>query len=177
MGKATLSDPAKIITGFIFNDTEIFNKAAHSLSKKLGPVDLESGLFLFEHTQYYNDEMGSGLKRRFISFKRLRGLEEIYRLKSFTNKLEMGLSLSRRRRINIDPGYLTPSKLVLFTTKDYGHRIYIKDGVYAEVTLYFKNKSYQPQEWTYPDYRTEDYIGFFNKVREEYLKDLKRAKQ
>ncbi|MBL7069729.1 MAG: DUF4416 family protein [Candidatus Omnitrophica bacterium] len=164
----------KIIAGLIFKDRETLKKTLRVLSRKLGPIDMESEIFPFNLTRYYNDEMGEDLKRKFISFRKLRDSKDIYKLKLFTNKVEKRLSISGRRRINIDPGYLTLAKLVLFTTKDYSHRIYIEDGIYAEVTLSFKNGSYKPWEWTYPDYKTTDYITFFNRVRSLYINGLKK---
>lgn len=173
MGKAILPAQAKIIAGFIFSDYRTFNKAVSHLSKKLGPVDTESDSFQFNHTDYYCAEMGQGLIRRFVAFKRLRGLDNIYMLKLITNNLEMRLSPSVNRSINIDPGYLTASSVILLTTKNYTHRIYLKNGIFAETTLFFKNGSYQPWEWTFPDFKTEEYIKFFNTTRASYLNDLK----
>ena len=76
------------------------------------------------------------------------------------------------RRINLDPGYVSGAKLVLSTTKNYDHRIYLKDGIYAEVTLHYRNGTFLPWEWTYPDYRTEEYIKIFNHIRRLYLDQL-----
>jgi len=175
MGKIMSSCPVKIITGLIFKDQKIFEKATAFLSKNLGPIDLESAPFLFKFTNYYNDEMGTGLKRKFLSFKKLEKSEDIYKVKIFTNKLEEKFSVSGKRKVNIDPGYLTLSKLVLLTTKDYSHRIHLRNGIHAEITLCFKDKAYQPLEWTYPDYKTEGYREFFNHVRGIYIKDLEEV--
>lgn len=174
MGKIPLLSPVKIITGLISNDVKILDKISYMLFKELGPIDLESHTLPFNTTRYYNDEMGDRLKRKFLSFQKLKDLENIYKLKIFTNKLEDRFSVSGKRRINIDPGYLTLGKLVLLTTKNYTHRLYLKNGVHAEVTLFFKDKSYQPWEWTYPDYKTKEYIDFFNRVRQIYIEGLKR---
>ena len=173
MGKITPSGHVKIIAGFIFSDERVFDKSRILLSKRLGPIDKASDLFSFNHTSYYKNEMGPGLQRRFLSFRILRDPKDIHRLKLFTNKLEKRFSAMGKRRINIDPGYITADKLVLLTTKNYTHRIYLKNGIYAEVTLFYKEKTFKPWEWTYPDYKTDDYIDFFNHVREKYLKDLK----
>lgn len=175
MGERRRSGPVKIITGLIFNDLQVFDKASSLLLKKLGPVDLESEPLSFDHTSYYNDEMGAGLKRRFLSFRRLKNPKDLHRLKIFTDRLEKKFSASGRRAINIDPGYLSLSKLVLFSTKDYAHRIYLANGIYSEVTLFFKESSFQSWGWTYPDYKTKEYIDFFNHTRQILLNDLKRV--
>jgi len=171
---AAVRGGVKIVAGFIFNDSEALKKSLRLLSKILGPVDTQSDLFDFDITRYYNKEMGEGLKRKFVSFRKVRGLKDIYKLKLFTNKLERRLSVSGRRKVNIDPGYLTLGKLILFTTKDYSHRIHLGGGIYAEATLYFKNGSYRPWEWTYPDYKTGPYIAFFNRVRRLYIGELRK---
>ncbi len=163
----------KIITGLIFNDPGILKAALEALSEKCGDVDSESEIFPFDFTDYYNAEMGEGLKRKFVSFKRPLGIEDIHSLKFFTNGLEKRLSSNGRRRINIDPGYLTCGKLVLLTTKDYVHRIHLKEKIYAEVTLFFEDGTYRPWKWTYPDYRTAGYIEYFNRVRDIYAQDIK----
>jgi len=166
MGKIAGRGCIKIFAGLISGDDAIFEKAGFLLTKKLGPVEMESGTFPFNHTSYYTGEMGGGLKRKFLSFRRERGIDGAHRLKIFTNRLEERFSYSGKRRINIDPGYLTLSKVVLLTTKDYTHRTYLKDGIYAEATLFYEGGSYRPREWTYPDYKTREYIEFFNAARE-----------
>ena len=77
------------------------------------------------------------------------------------------------RIINIDPGYLDLSKLILASTKDYKHRIYLTKGIYAEVTLFYQDKTFCPWEWTYPDYKTGEYIEIFNRIRQIYAEQIK----
>jgi hypothetical protein len=73
------------------------------------------------------------------------------------------------RPLNLDPGYLTEAKLVLATTKDRDHRIYLSRGIYAENTLFFHRGAWEPRPWTYPDYRRADYHEFFTRCR-NYLR-------
>ncbi|MFQ5836184.1 MAG: DUF4416 family protein, partial [bacterium] len=123
--------------------------------------------------------MGSNLKRKFISFQALIDPAEIREIKLFTNQFEQDFLHpgTHDRRINLDPGYLNLSKLVLASTKDYQHRIYLGRGIYAEVTLrYKKEKGFKPWEWTYPDYRTREYLEIFNHLREIYQGQLKTKK-
>lgn len=162
----------KLIIGFIFKDETVLEKAEKAVTKKTGPVDKESCIFDFDGTDYYKKEFGDNLKKKFVSIKRLFSCEDIYKLKIETNMIEKALSRSGKRLVNIDPGYVTESKLVLFTTKDYWHRVYLRRGIYAEVTLKFQNGTFKPIDTTYPDYRREDYIKFFNDVRAVYREDL-----
>jgi hypothetical protein len=165
--------PAKLIIGMISADLKIFAEAQKFLKRKFGDVDIESKFFPFDKTDYYDKELGKNLQRKFLSFKNFVRPEQILEIKIFTNKLEKKFSKDSKRKINLDPGYITDSKLVLATTKDYSHRIYLGKGIYAEATLYFKDGSFRYFDWTYPDYRSPEYISFFNEVRRIYLEQVK----
>jgi len=177
MGRIKIPGPAKLIIGFIFKEEAILNKAKILLEKRFGRIDFESQDLPFCHTDYYKDEFGIDLKRKFVSFTKLIFPQDLTKIKIATNKIEKRLSKVPRRLINIDPGYLDLAKLVLASTKDYKHRIYINCGIYAEVTLFYEKGSFRPWEWTYPDYITSGYIEIFNRLREIYSMQLKRVKK
>ncbi|MFH1190440.1 MAG: DUF4416 family protein [Candidatus Omnitrophota bacterium] len=168
MGIPVGSHRVKLIVGLLSNDIAAMEKAGSALKSIFGQTDFESGILDFTHSDYYRDEMGSGLKRKFLSFRKLLDLKDIYKVKLRTNRLEIKFLSLGRRRVNIDPGYLDHAKLVLFSTKDYVHRIYLNKGIYAEVTLYYKDKSFNAWPWTYPDYKSGGYIEIFNSIRELY---------
>jgi len=172
MGKAKVPFPAKLIIGFIFNDEAILRRAEIILKRHFGKTDFETPDISFIHTDYYKNEMGNGLKKKFISFEKLIPAEKLYKIKLLTDKIEKKLSFNKKRLINIDPGYLNHSKVVLASTKDYAHRIYLNKGIYAEITLSYRNKTFTPCEWTYPDYRTPDYINIFNQIRKIYAQQV-----
>lgn len=183
MGEAKEHKLVKLVVGMFTNRLELFQEVFKVLEKKFGPVDYESPLLPFNKTDYYKEEFGKDLKRKFYSFKRLIKAEDLPKIKIFTNNLEKkftphlykgaGFSEKGNRLINLDPGYLTPAKLVLATTKDYQHRIYYGKGIYGEVTLRYKRGSFIPWEWTYPDYRTKEYIEIVNHIRKIYMEQLK----
>jgi len=169
MGIPTKHEPVKLIIGLIARE-DLFDKIEKILSRKFGTVDFKSEILDFKFTDYYEQEMGTDLKRRFLSFKRNIVPRDLSWIKLYTNRIEKKFSKSNGlRKVNIDPGYLTLSKLVLATTKDYQHRLYLDKGIYAEVTLRFKAKSFTIWEWTYPDYRTPAYINIFNHIRNNLL--------
>jgi hypothetical protein len=173
-----LREPAKVklIFGLISNDKKIFLETEKILSKKFGFLDYSSKILPFNYTTYYNQELGKDLRRKFISCRELIKPNLFARIKIFTNKIEKKLSFAGKRRINIDPGYLSAGKLVLVSTKDYTHRIYLEKGIFAEVTLFYKNRSFHPWQWTYQDYKTKDYIEIFNYLYKIYLKQLRNEK-
>jgi len=167
MGSLHIPEKVKPIVGLIAGDAEIFSKAKRPLERIFrSRVDYESDIIDFTHTDYYRDQMGPNLKRRFLSFEKMVTPEGLHALKLKTNDLEKRFSGPVRRAINIDPGYLSLSKLILFSTKDYTHRTYLGKGIYAEVTLFYKNKTFNPWPWTYPDYKSKSYIDIFNRIRE-----------
>ena len=169
MGAIRKSEKVKLIVGMISSDSALFDKVKIILEKKLrNQVDLESHVLNFTHTDYYYKEMGLELKRKFLSFKRVVSLNKIERIKILTNLVEGKFSRKGNRAINIDPGYIDLSKLVLLSTKDYTHRIHIGSGIFAEITLYYKDKKFNPWPWTYPDYKTDEYLSLFNSIREIY---------
>jgi hypothetical protein len=173
MGKPGKPPPVKLVIGCIFQDKIIYQKARTLLAKKFGAIDFESAALDFVHTDYYEKEFGTGLFKQFISFKKLILPERLAPIKLYTNGLESRLSLHGRRGINLDPGYLSLAKYCLATTKDYRHRIYLGRGIFAEMTLYYQGKSFAAWEWTYPDYRTPEYIRILNQIRDIYAAQIK----
>ncbi len=160
----------KLIAGMLFSEDDVFLEAERALSERFGDVDYRSPLMPFEWTDHYTEEMGPGLKRRFISFKGLIYPDELADAKAAAMEAEKRFSSPPGgRRINIDPGYVEGAKLVLATTKNYDHRICLRNGIYAEVTLHYRGRSFIPWEWTYPDYRSREYIDIFNHIRKIYL--------
>jgi hypothetical protein len=129
--------------------------------------------FDFTETDYYAATMGSGLKKQFFAFERLVDPGSLADIKCQTNLWEAEYAALGRhvepRPLNLDPGYITPAKLVLASTKDHAHRLYLRDGIYAEVTLAYRAKRWQPLEWTYPDFRRDDFQQFFTACREHLL--------
>jgi hypothetical protein len=173
MGEAKKPEPVKLILGFIFQKEDVLNEASVLLKKRFGKIDFQSQILAFTHTDYYAPEFGKDLKRKFLSFKDLILPEDLPEIKIAANRIEQKLSRRQSRLINIDPGYVNLAKLVLASTKDYKHRIYLGKGIYAEVTLFYQAKTFRPWEWTYPDYKTDEYIGIFNQIRGIYAGQIK----
>lgn len=163
----------KLIVGMFAAQERLFETARIELSESYGPVDHLSPVWPFDFTDYYAEEFGENLLRQFLSFVELMDAAQLPEAKLHTNDLEQRFAADNGRQINLDPGYIDLSKMVLATTKNHQHRIYLGKGIYGEVTLRFTRKSFQPWEWTYPDYRTDHYISFFNDVRQTYLGQLK----
>jgi len=174
MGEIKKTSPVQLFCGLIFAPRTPLEDIKSKLKNSFGAIDYESDVISFNFTDYYTPEMGDRLNRVFYAFENLIQPDEIAAIKIKTNEMEK-LYLhedAKGRRANIDPGYITLAKMVLATTKDYNHRIYLRDGVFAETTLNFRKPTFEPYPWTYPDYKTPEYIVFFNKLRELYKKKL-----
>ncbi|MDD5669512.1 MAG: DUF4416 family protein [Candidatus Omnitrophica bacterium] len=172
MGEISKPQQVKLVCGLIFQDETLLNKTVRILEKKFGSVDFKSTILPFNYTDYYEKEFGTGLKRAFVSFTKLIPPDHLASIKVYTNYLELKSGKTGQRRINIDPGYLDLAKLVLATTKDFSHRVYLSKGIYAEITLSYKDKSFRIHPWTYPDYRTPEYLEIFHTIRNLFSKQL-----
>ena len=180
MGTVREPESVKYFTGVLFPGPEYGATICSQIENNISEIEYKSDIFEFRVTDYYSDEIGPRIYKQFLVFKGLHRPEYIVDIKLKTNELEKELALILNcgypRPVNLDPGYVTLSKMVLATTKDYSHRIYIGRGIYAEVTLYFRDGTFTPWPWTYPDYRSEDYILFFNTLRHKYKKELRMHK-
>ncbi len=174
MGKIKKHPPVQLFMAVTFNPQAINESLIlERIESRFGSSDLKSETYDFDRfTDYYEKEMGQGLKKFFVAFYDLRAPEALPQIKVQTNNLEMEISKGEHRIVNIDPGYLTLSKVVLATTKDYSHRLYLGKGIFGDLHLIFVNKTFNKQPWTYPDYQQPSTIDFFLKLREVYRKKL-----
>ena len=181
MGKIFLAKPAKLIISMITSDKCLFDLYKEELIKKFGEVDIESNAQPFDFTDYYEEEFGKNLMQKLFSFSSLIGMDELAEIKIITNSIENNFKNENiknnlthpKRKINLDPGYITLDKYILASTKNGPSRIYINQGIYAEITLRFINKSFVTCEYTYPNYKTNEYIIFLNSVRQKYKVQLR----
>ena len=173
MSNPVEADDVKLISSIFSSQANLIDQVILELEGLFGPPDWISPAFFFDRTKYYEKEMGWPLHRRFISFKNLVRPEDIVDIKWKTNALEKRCSQREKRKINIDPGYVSLERLVLATGKNYTHRIYLSKGIYADLTLIFHKESFSPLQWTYKDYASPEIIGLFNEVRERYKRQLR----
>jgi len=182
VGKLFLPKPAKLIISMFTSDKRQFNLYKEELIKKFGEVDIESNTQPFDFTDYYENEFGKKLIQELFSFSTLIRQDELAEIKRITNDLESNFGKenikknmpANKRKINLDPGYITLDKYILASTKNGPSRIYLNRGIYAEITLRFINKSFVPCKYTYPNYKTNEYINFLNSVRQKYKLQLRK---
>lgn len=173
MGEAVKQRPVKLIASIIFRDRPRLERAEKCLTRIYGALETLEMELPFDYTDYYSAEFGSPLYRKLFCFRKPIGPERLSNIKLATNRLEHAMKVAGKRTVNIDPGYVTEAKLVLLTTKDYTHRVYIGSRIFAESTLHYRDGSFRPWPWTYPDYASDGIVEYFNKARELYLQDVR----
>jgi len=164
---------AKLVAGIILKEKWLFEPLLDDLAMKFGPVDIISSWFEFDYTSYYEAEMGSPLLRRMIAFNILIKQKDLAEIKNATNDIELKYSKKGKRAANIDPGYMLCERFVLATGKNYTHRIYIGNGIYADLTLIYQKNGFKKLPWTYPDYADDNMLAYLKNVRDKYISDLK----
>lgn len=179
MGKIKEPKRVKPFVGLLLSNLSLVDNYKKSLKYIFGESDLQSKMIPFSHTTYYNKEMGDTIFRLWISFSNLKNPDQLPLWKVKTNELEENFSRENMnkmyRRVNIDPGYITDSKVLLASTKNFYHRIYLNSGIFAEITLsYSKEVGWQPNPWTYPDYQDIEATDFFIKARNIYRLQYKK---
>ena len=170
MGEPAPHSPVLLLLAAFSRHEDALDWARRKAVEAWGPIALESRRFDFAETHYYDATMGAGLKKVFFAFRRPFDPEQLVEAKLQTNRWEEEYAAeagkAEPRPLNLDPGYLTLGKLVLASTKDFAHRIYLSRGIYAEVTLQYRHRRWQHHEYTFPDYRRADYQEFFDECRE-----------
>lgn len=161
MGTPRPPQKVMLFCALLYNDEEIFWKTLKVLEDRFGVIAFYSPPLKWEFSNYYQKELGDNLKRRYVFFENLIEPDLLADIKLNTNSIEQYFSQNGNRTINIDPGYITSAKIVLASTKDYSHRIYLKDGIYAEITLIYQKGSFQPHINTYRDYCSKEHQFYF----------------
>jgi len=167
---------AKLVCGIIAGGDAPFARAEAALAGLYGPVDGRSGTFPFDFSDYYEPQMGPGLRRGFLSFEPLIAPDRLSGIKIRTNDLEEEIKRelgSTLRPVNLDPGMITAAALIMATAKDFAHRVPLRDGIYGHLELLFAKHGIRRLEWTYPDFRDGRYDRFFLQVRQTYLRGIR----
>ncbi|HAJ79502.1 MAG TPA: DUF4416 domain-containing protein [Fibrobacteres bacterium] len=173
MGNAQLPLKVKLFLAILFRPDVNRNGLFEKIEKKFGKAEFLYGPIGFSFSDYYKDEMGPDLLKWYIVFEPLIDRDRLPEIKVFTNSMEHEKLLDDKRKVNLDPGYITRDKLVLASTKDFYHRLYLGEGIYGEVTLHFRKGVFRNFSWTYPDYKDEKFLDFLMKARAKYMHEIR----
>ena len=169
--------PVKLITALLFAEEEILESCLDKLEALFGPRDFHGEIHPFAFTNYYRAEMGGSLKKILVSFHNPVSPESLVEIKRATAHLEQDMSLAGKRQINIDPGYLDFFKLVLASFKERGNKIYLGEGVWADLTLYYEKSGFHTLPWSFPDFQTGLYHGELLQIRGNYKHQLRKNRR
>jgi hypothetical protein len=175
MAQATEPTPVKLFTAILYQDEHNLFRAKETLVENFGPIDYISPSFPFAHSDYYAAEMCGPLSRIFYSFRELIDPGNLAKIKRTTNEIERQLALSNKRTVNIDAGYLDYGKVVLASMKFHNQKIYLGEGVYADMNLLFEKGRFKPFEWTFPDFGDGIYDRVLLHIRTKYKADIRRV--
>ncbi len=173
MGSIRPFAPVQLIVGVLSVQLDLNDRLMARMEEAFGPVHLVTEAVPFTFTNYYDAEMGARPYRYFMVFETLISPDTLAACKLKTNRIEQEFAGQGGRTINLDPGILSAENIILATTKNRGHRIPLNDGIYAEITLIYQNRSYQSLPWTYADYASDDFRALFNTLREQYMRRVK----
>ncbi len=181
MGSIHEHAPVLLFLAVFSRHDEAHRWARQRASEVWGPIALESEPFQFTETRFYEKSMGTQLTKVLIAFRDLFDPSDLPDLKHETNRWEQLYAQQspdpEPRPLNLDPGYVTEAKLVLATTKDRDHRIYLSRGVFAENTLFYSGGGWQIRPWTYPNYQRPDYHQFLSRCRDYYRRSKREARR
>ena len=173
----------KLIIAVMYSDKEVYVSCKKDLVSLYGPVAVESEEYDFDKfTKYYEKEMGKNIVKRFLIFekplkeKNCKPIKEINNknnliknkikiIKNKTTEIEEKYSKDGKRRINLDPGYLSSDELVLASFKSgTNYKEDIGDGVYLHKVLEFDGDDIKVFWHTFPDYKEKK--GLFYRFSE-----------
>lgn len=161
-------DPAQLVISVLTSRESILASVRQRMEANFGEIERTVGPLQFDFTNYYEAELGANIKRWLWSFRELVDMGSLSDIKRKTNEIEFTYSMAGKRWCNLDPGLLSLWNFVLATGKVNAHRIYLRNGIFADLTLIFRSSSYRPLPWTYPDYASEEIITILNDIRKHY---------
>jgi hypothetical protein len=167
MSLRKVPSPARLLFSVIYRGERDFDRSLRWISERMGAVERVSEPFPFDRTDYYEREMGAPLFRRFLLMADAVPRDGLAAAKLSAEEIEREFSVHGKRTVNIDPGLLAEENLVLATGKNYCHRIYLRDGVFADLALVFEKGEYRALPWTYPDYASTEIRSFLTGLRRE----------
>lgn len=175
MGVAREPMSAALFVGVLYSRDVDVREVLSLLAGRFGPVEGSHGPIPFTFSEYYKEEMGEGLRKEYCAFQDCISRGELAAAKCFTNEIESHFLVNGKRTVNLDPGYITSDKLVLASTKDFFHRVFLGRGIYAEVTLHYRQGRFRHFSWTYPDYRETGVQKLLEMVRAKLVNRRSRS--
>jgi len=171
MARRQTPPPGRLVVSIIYSSIDALADALKLLERQFGRVQYETIETTYSATTYA-EEMGDSLQRRFFSFEKPVERDRLPQIKTACQKIEKQFGDHvddfTFRTVNLDPGILTPDNLVMASTREYNHRIYLSDGVFADLVLVFAKGRFVRMPWTISDFYHGEAIEFFLRVRASF---------
>lgn len=177
MGRTTAPGPVKLFLAIMYASGTDLSMVLDRLTAAHGPIGHTCGPLAFDYSDYYAREMGTPLEKTYLIFTPLIDRGRLPDIKTATNEFEQEYAREGKRTLNLDPGYLAHDKLVLASTKDFFHRLYLRDGIYGEVTLSYRHGLFRYFSWTYADYREPELHEMLLQARKQLLVQVRELKR
>jgi hypothetical protein len=174
MGHITSPLPVTLFLAALITPRSPWEEVRARLEAQWGKIEFVYGPIDFTYSDYYDEEMGRPQQKIYMTFEKAIERDTLPQHKLFTNELEQRYAAGGKRSINCDPGYISRDKLVLASTKDFYHRLYLGEGIFGEVTLHFRKGDFQVFPWTYPDYQNKALWEMLIKVRAALVGRLRK---
>lgn len=177
MGEIKDAPNAHPFFALMYTSDDLYEKVLRNIKERFGEILGFGPIYrVLDFTDYYVREFGEGALKQMFVFRSPVELENFYKVKIRSNSLEETFRKNNLRCVNIDPGFLDVSKLVLYSTKHYSHRVYVGNGIFGEVSLIYKQEKFEVMPWTYPDYYWEKNMDFLLKSRKEIVRLTRKEK-
>jgi len=167
-------EPVKLFIGVLYHSTTAFERATEMVQTAFGRIDYRSVEFDFSQTDYYKEELGWPITRRFVTLLELLDPGALAEIKLRTNEIEDRLAVSGKRTVNLDPGYMDYHKVVLASAKFNGQKIYLSHGIYADPTLWYEKGRFQAYPFSFPDFKSDTYSDTFLHIRAMYKGQVRK---
>ncbi len=166
--------PVQPVLAVLFRDSTLLEPVRDKVDSHWGPMEYQSDPIPFNVTDYYRDEFGEDLKRSIWSFEEQMDASHLVRRKKEAESVEQRFARNGDRRVNLDPGYIDPAKLVLASGKENGQKIYLDKGVFADIILFYEKGEWKPMPWTFPDFRDGRYDEALTRIRTQWKRKQKQ---
>ena len=165
----------KLVAAVLHQTEGALAEAYQWLEKTFSRIDIKGNYFPFQVSDYYEPEMGANLKRGIISFEELIHPGKLAENKLKTRELEQRLAEDGNRQVNIDIGYLDMYKVVLASFKGRSNKIYMSEGIWADIVLVFEKGDFTTLNWGFPDFKSGIYNETLLSIRNRYKEQVKET--
>jgi hypothetical protein len=166
-----MRNAGRLLFGIMFSSREAYEEALNDLIEKFGEIEISGFEYNFgKFTPYYEKEMGKNIVKKIIIFKKKIRRGDLASVKMLTAEIEKKYAVNGKRRVNIDPGYLSDSELTLASfKKGTNYKEQASEKVWLHKVLEFKDGKVITFWHTFPDYKSREVREIIGHYRRKCL--------